>query len=206
MRDLDAIFDFIESEDIERACFYHLVPAGRGRAVTEASHEEVRAAIDKIFQRTQEFARSGRPREILTVDNHADAVYAYLKICRDEPERAADVYSTLSWNGGAANSTGRGIADIDWLGNVHPDQFLQQITFGNVRNRPFSEIWSDDSNETLHALRTRSERIQGRCGDCRFFNLCGGNFRARAFAATGSLWASDPGCYLSDTEIHTLAG
>jgi Fe-coproporphyrin III synthase len=199
--DLDKIFDFIEAEEIDRACFYHLVPTGRGRSATTLPHEDARAAVDTIFRRTRAFAAAGRPREILTVDNHADAAYLYMNVLKDDPQRAQHVFDLLAWNGGAANSTGIGIGDIDTQGNVHPDQFLQSVTLGNVKERRFSEIWTDSSNEVLSQLRDRTGRLHGRCASCRHLALCGGNFRARALNATGDLWASDPGCYLSDAEI-----
>ena len=200
--DLDAIFDLIEAEDIERACFYHLVPAGRGRGAGTLDPAQVRAAVDTIFRRTRQFAAAGSPREILTVDNHADAPYLYLTLLREgDAARAEAALAALAWNGGGANASGTGIADIDAQGNVHPDQFLQSLTFGNVTERPFSAIWTDRSNATLAALRDRTGRIHGRCASCRFLALCGGNFRARAFNLTGDLWASDPGCYLEDGEI-----
>lgn len=204
--DLDAIFDFIEAADVERACFYHLVPSGRGRGSASLSHEQARSAVDTIFRRTRDFARRGRPREILTVDNHADAAYLYLTLLREEPERASEALDALIWNGGAAASTGTGIADVDSIGNVHPDQFLQSITLGNVTRRKFSAIWTDETNETLAALRDRTQRLHGRCAGCRFLTICGGNFRARALNATGDLWASDPGCYLTDGEVGAAAG
>ncbi len=203
--DLDAIFDFIEAEDIDRACFYHLVPTGRGRDAAGLSHAETRAAVDTIFRRTQAFARSGRPREILTVDNHADGPYLYLALLREDPQRSADALSALSWNGGGVNSTGVGIADVDTQGNVHPDQFLQSITLGNVKQRRFSQIWTDESNKTLAALRNGTQHLHGRCAACRFLSQCGGNFRARALNLTGDLFASDPGCYLNDDEISLKA-
>lgn len=200
-QDIAAIFDFIEAEGIERACFYHLVPAGRGASVNSLSHEETRAALDQIFTRTKMLADKGDPREILTVDNHADGPYAWMYLQRTSNENAPLALEALSWNGGANNSSGIGIADIDWLGNVHPDQFLQSVSFGNVRERPFSAIWSDESNPTLLRLRNKRAYIEGRCRACQFLGTCGGNFRARAKALTGNLWASDPGCYLTDVEI-----
>jgi len=201
VRDLDAIFDFIETEAIDRACFYHLVPTGRGRGTEGLSAEQTRRAIDTIFRRTREFASDGHPREILTVDNHADAAYLYLTLLKEDSRAAASTLAALLWNGGGANSTGIGIANVDPQGDVHPDQFLQSITLGNVKQRHFSAIWTDESNGTLAALRDRNDRLRGRCAACCFLRLCGGNFRARALNATGSLWASDPGCYLSDAEI-----
>lgn len=201
VRDLDAIFDFIEAENIDRACFYHLVPTGRGRGATGLDHAQTRAAVDTIFRRTRAFARSGRPREILTVDNHADGAYLYITLLEEHPQRAAEAREALAWNGGGANSSGIGIADVDTQGDVHPDQFLQSITLGNVKDRKFSEIWTDECNEVLAALRDRAPRLRGRCATCRFLDVCGGNFRARALNAACDLWASDPGCYLSDAEI-----
>jgi radical SAM protein with 4Fe4S-binding SPASM domain len=203
--DLEAIFDFIEREDIDRACFYHLVPTGRGRSTSELTHEQTRRAVDTIFRRTLAFAREGWPREILTVDNHADAAYLYLNLLDVDERRAFDALVALRWNGGGANSSGTGIADIDTQGDVHPDQFLQGVSLGNVKQRLFSEIWSDETDPTLAALRSRAGLLHGRCATCRFLSICGGNFRARAFNLTGDLWASDPGCYLTDEEIATVA-
>lgn len=205
VRDLDRIFDFIEAEDIDRACFYHLVPTGRGRGAMALDAAQTRAALDTIFKRTREFVAGGTPREILTVDNHADAAYLYLTLLNDDPAQAARAYDALVWNGGGANSSGTGIADIDTQGNVHPDQFFQSVTLGNVKYRRFSEIWTDESNELLRALRSSKSRIHGRCAGCRFMPICGGNFRARAFNMTGDLWASDPGCYLDDATIGATA-
>jgi radical SAM protein with 4Fe4S-binding SPASM domain len=203
--DLDEIFGFIETENIDRACFYHLVPTGRGRGAMTLSHAQTRKAVDTIFRRTREFVAAGTPREILTVDNHADAAYLYLTLLDYDPEQAARAYAALLWNGGGANSSGIGIADIDPQGNVHPDQFFQSVILGNVKIRPFSKIWTDQSNELLQALRASKRRIHGRCAQCRFMPICGGNFRARAFNMTGDLWASDPGCYLDDAEIGATA-
>ena len=48
--DLNAIFDLLEEEEIRRACFYHLVYAGRGARIQtdDLSLEESRAAVDLI--------------------------------------------------------------------------------------------------------------------------------------------------------------
>ena len=205
VRDLDEIFDFIQVEDIDRACFYHLVPTGRGRGTMALSHAQTRAAVATIFRRTREFVAWGTPREILTVDNHADAAYLYLTLLEDDPGQARRAHDALVWNGGGANSSGIGIADIDTQGDVHPDQFFQSVTLGNVKARPFREIWTDGSNELLQSLRASKRRIHGRCASCRFMNICGGNFRARAFNMTGDLWASDPGCYLDDALVGESA-
>jgi len=199
--DLDKILDFIEQEDIERVCFYHLVYSGRGSNVVDVSHEQTRVAIDKIIDRTEQWNDAGKPREVLTVDQPADGAYLYLRMLRENPDRAEEVLNLLKWNGGGTNSSGRGIGNIDTQGNVHPDQFWQSLTLGNVKDRPFSEIWRDQSNGTLAALRDRTKKLEGKCAKCRFLNICGGGFRVRAVQVHGNLWAPDPACYLSNEEI-----
>jgi len=199
--DLHDVFDFIETEGIQRACFYHLVYSGRGNAADELKPAEVRRAMDIILQRAEVFHERGEKKEILTVDNHADNGYIYLKLRERNAAHADQVYQWMKWNGGGANSSGIGIANIDTQGNVHPDQFWQSATLGNVKQRKFSEIWSDNSIPLLAQLRNRLPLLKGRCRACRFKEICGGSFRVRAWQVHGDPWASDPACYLSNEEI-----
>ncbi|HEU4643389.1 MAG TPA: radical SAM protein [Gemmatimonadaceae bacterium] len=205
-RDLDRIFDFIEAEGIDRACFYHLVYSGRGSSTDELPPADARAAVDTILRRTKEFAARGIPKEIFTVDNHADGPYLYLKLREEDPARAEEVLALLRWNGGGLHSSGVGVADIDFLGNVHPDQFWMRHTLGNVRDRKFSEIWSDGSDPLLAGLRDRAPLLHGRCGACQWKDVCGGGFRVRALQVHGDPWAEDPGCYLTDEECGLVPG
>lgn len=200
-KDLDAIFKLIEEENIPRACFYHLVYSGRASKMVEEdiTREEARAAMDLIMERTMDFHRRGLQKEILTVDNHADGVYIYLRIKKTDPERAAMILELLKLNGG--NRTGIAIGAVDWYGNVHPDQFTQNHTFGNVLERKFGDIWTDTSHPILAGLKNRKPLLKGRCAACRWLDICNGNFRARAEAVTGDFWESDPACYLTDEEI-----
>lgn len=198
---LDTLFDFIETEGIDRACFYHLCPAGRGKDLAMLSAEESRAAVDTILRRTLDFCQRGKRIEILTVDNHCDGPYLYLKMLREGHPRARQVLDMLTWNGGGRYSSGVGIANIDFNGNVHADQFSMYRGFGNIRQRKFSDIWQDVSTPIMAGLKDRLPLLQGRCGTCRFKNICGGSLRARAEISTGNPWASDPGCYLTDAEI-----
>ncbi len=200
-KDLNAIFDLIEEENISRACFYHLVYAGRGSKMVEEdiTREETRASMDLIIERTLDFHRRGLEKEILTVDNHTDGVYIYLKLKKTDPARATKVLELLKLNGG--NRTGIAIGAVDWNGNVHSDQFTQNHTFGNVRERKFGEIWTDSSQPILAGLKNRKPLLKGRCATCKWLDICNGNFRARAEAVTGNFWESDPACYLTNEEI-----
>ena len=201
--DLHRIFDFIEAERVNRACFYHLVATGRGRSLAgdDLSPEETRAALDIVLERTADFTRRGLPKEILTVDNDADGVYIYLKLLKADAGRAAEVLRLLEWNGGGLYSSGVGIGAIDWVGDVHADQFWTHYSFGNVKRRPFSQIWLDTADPLMAGLKDRRSRITGRCRACKFFSACGGALRVRADLAHGDPWAPDPACYLTDAEI-----
>jgi 12,18-didecarboxysiroheme deacetylase len=201
VQDLPGIFTLLRDEEIPRVCFYHLVYAGRGSALqAEAlSHAETRDAVDFILEQTRALHAAGRPVEVLTVDNHCDGPYLYLRMLQEEPDRAQAVLELLEMNGG--NSTGVGIGCVSWDGEVHADQFWRHDSFGNVRERPFSEIWTDLSNPLMAQLKNRRAHLTGRCAQCRWVGVCNGNFRVRAEAVTGDLWAPDPACYLTDAEI-----
>jgi 12,18-didecarboxysiroheme deacetylase len=204
VRDIPAIFDLLEEEKIPRICFYHLVYAGRGSKMVseDLSLEESRQAVDLILERTRELHEKGFPAEVLTVDNHCDGPYLYMKLLKENPERAAEVFELLSMNQG--NSSGIGIGCISWDGSVHADQFWRHYSFGNIRERPFSEIWNDLSDELMAGLKNRKSLIKAhgdRCSRCKWLDVCNGNFRVRAEAVYGNVWADDPACYLTKEEI-----
>jgi 12,18-didecarboxysiroheme deacetylase len=195
------IFDLIEESDIPRACFYHLVYAGRGSELVaeDLSHEGTRRVVDLIMDRTKDMYDRGLSKEVLTVDNHADGPYLYLRMEKENNPRAKQVLELLKMNEG--NSTGRGIGCISWDGSVHADQFWRYHSFGNILERPFSQIWTDLSDPLMARLKEKKKYVKGRCAACQWLDVCAGNFRVRAEAVTGDLWAPDPACYLSDKEI-----
>jgi len=204
VRDIPAIFDLLEKEKIPRICFYHLVYAGRGSKMVneDLSLDESRQAVDLILERTRKLHEKGFPAEVLTVDNHCDGPYLYMKLLKENPERAAEVFELLSMNQG--NSSGIGIGCVSWDGAVHADQFWRHYSFGNVRERPFSEIWTDLSDEIMAGLKNRKPLIKAhadRCAHCKWLDICNGNFRVRAEAVYGNVWADDPACYLTKEEI-----
>jgi len=200
-KDLPGIFELIETEGIPRACFYHLAYVGRGTEITkdDLTHEETREFIDYVLKKAETFHSKNLTTEILTVDNHADAAYLYLKLREKDSKKAEEALKLLKLNGG--NSTGTGIGCVDFNGYVHPDQFWQHYSLGNIRTRRFSQIWEDNSEPLLSALRNRKSRLNGKCAECRFLDICNGNLRGRAEAFYGDTWAPDPACYLTAQEI-----
>lgn len=198
---LEDIFHLIKEEKIKRVCFYHLVYSGRGSEMIkeDISHDEARSAMDLIIEKTVQL---GNKVEVLTVDNHSDTVYLYLQAIKKYPHLANNILNLMKMNGG--NRSGIAIANVDYQGNVHADQFTQQYTFGNVRDRKFKEIWTDISNPIMSGLKDRKNLLKGRCSECNWLNVCNGNFRSRAESLTGDFWASDPACYLTNEEIGVV--
>ena len=201
VQEVPNIFDLVEKEGIDRVCFYHLVYSGRGASLTkdDLTHKQTRKVLDIIIDRTKELHDRGLKKEVLTVDNHADGPYLYLRMIREGNPRAEKVLELLKMNGG--NSSGIGIGCISWDGRVHADQFWRHYSFGNVLKRPFSQIWMDTSDPLMAKLKEKKRHLKGRCARCKWLDICAGNFRVRAEAVTGDVWAPDPACYLTDEEI-----
>ncbi len=195
------ILDLMEEASIDRICFYHLVYSGRGSEMIreDISHQETRQLMDLLAERTFDWQRRGFNKELLTVDNHADGIYLYLKMQRQDLERAKQLLKLLRHNGG--NRYGMAFACVDPVGNVHPDQFIRHITFGNVRDNSFAEIWAGTKHPVQAGLKDRKTLLKGRCKNCFWLDCCNGNFRARAETVTGDFWEADPACYLTDEEI-----
>ena len=203
-QEIPAIFQLVEEEGIDRVCFYHLAYSGRADNLRQAdlNHSQAREVVDLICDRTLDLHNRGFQTEILTVGNHADAVYLYLKLKEQGLQRADDVLKLLRLNGG--NNSGIRIGAVDGQGNVHPDQFWWHYSFGNVRQRKFGEIWTDTSEPLMRGLRARKALLKGRCARCQYLDLCNGNLRVRAEAVSGDVWAEDPACYLSNEEIGLI--
>ena len=199
--DLPALLALMEAERIDKFYLSHLNYGGRGNVnrATDAVFRTTREALDLLFATAWRDVTAGRPTEFVTGNNDADGVYLLQWVRRRFPERAAHLRAKLAQWGG--NASGRHVANIDNLGNVHPDTFWWDHPLGNVRTRPFSQIWQDRSDPLMAGLAASPRPVHGRCGACPQLDLCGGNTRVRAWQLTGDPWAEDPGCYLDDDEL-----
>ncbi|MDP3731669.1 MAG: radical SAM protein [Candidatus Omnitrophota bacterium] len=201
-KDLPDIFSLAERERVDRFCIYHLAYVGRGSNIREMdlSHLEKRRALELIWRKTNYFLKKKLNIEVLTVNNHADGAWAYIKLKELYPARANLAWEMLKAQGG--NSAGIKIASVDDCGNIYADQFLRRYPLGNIRIKKFSQTWLGPDNSLLEALRDRISYLPERCQRCSFIKICNGNFRARAEAISGNLWQDDPACYLTEEEIH----
>ncbi len=204
--ELPDLLRLMDAEGVDKFYLSHLNYAGRGNRnrKDDAVHRLTRAAMDRLFETCLADLEAGRAREYVTGNNDADGVYLLRWVEQRFPERADHLRALLEQWGG--NSSGVNIANIDNLGNVHPDTFWWDYTLGNVKERPFSDIWQDTSDPLMAGLKARPRPLEGRCAACRERAICGGNTRVRAWQLTGNFWAEDPACYLDDDEIGIEPG
>jgi len=200
-QDLPELLKLMDDEGIDKFYLSHLNYAGRGNKNRrdDLHHQMTRKAMDLIFNTCLEDVKAGRKREFVTGNNDADGVYMLLWARENMPEQADHLEQLLRQWGG--NSSGVNISNIDNIGNVHPDTMWWEYTIGNVKERPFSEIWMDTSDQLMAGLKLEHRPVEGRCASCSHIDICGGNTRTRAWQLTGNFWAEDPGCYLDNDEI-----
>ncbi|MES9956782.1 MAG: heme d1 biosynthesis radical SAM protein NirJ [Sedimenticola sp.] len=199
--DLPGLLKLMDEEGIDKFYLSHLNYAGRGNKnrKDDAHHKMTRAAMDLLIETCWNGIKSGLPKEFVTGNNDADGVYLLQWVREHMPEQEERLQNMLTRWGG--NSSGVNIANIDNLGRVHPDTMWWDYTIGNVRERPFSEIWQDTSDPLMAGLKQQNRPLKGRCAECAHLAICGGNSRTRAWQLTGDFWSEDPGCYLTDEEI-----
>ena len=204
--DLPALLALAEAERIDKFYLSHLNYAGRGNKNrgSDAHFLTTRRAMDLFLDAAWDYQRRGLAKELVTGNNDADGVYLLFWVRRNFPEREAHLRAKLAEWGG--NASGVNVANIDNLGNVHPDTMWWNYSLGNVRERPFSEIWRDTGDPIMAGLKKLPREVKGRCAACGYFDICGGNTRVRALQLTGDAWEEDPGCYLTDEEIGVATG
>ena len=197
--EIEAVFDIAAKTEIRRICFYHLIHTGRAENITASlSDTQTRQAMDTILKRTRLAVSKNSVDEVLTVGNHADGPYILLKLLAERNPLAVLCEKLLRDNGG--NKVGQKIAAISADGNVYPDQFWQNYSLGNIKEKPFAQIWSSDNNPVLKMLRDKKTFADKRCKKCKWFELCRGNFRFNGNDYKIENWHLEPPCYLTDLE------
>jgi radical SAM protein len=180
--DLPAIYDLLLTLRLERWSLFFLISVGRGLALREldpASAERLMAWLYDLMP--------DAPFAIKTTEA------PHFRRVALERMRAA------GWDGarirrssvgrGFGIRDGNGILFISRTGDVTPSGFLP-LAAGNVRTARLVDLYRSSG---LFASLRDVGRFADRCGRCEYNTLCGGS-RARAFAHTGDVLASDPLC------------
>jgi AdoMet-dependent heme synthase len=169
---------------------FFLVPTGRAatRDVLSAREHE------DVFNWLLDDAASWPFRVKTTLAPHYRRVFVLRKMdagSLDQVPNEARPLIREGWRGPVTND-GRGTMFISHLGDIYPSGFLPVRT-GNVRTANIVETYRQ--SPVFRSLRDVFA-LKGKCGDCQFNAVCGGS-RARAFAMTGDMLASDPTCAYS---------
>ncbi len=196
------LLKLMEEKNINKFYLSHLNYSGRGKRnrKNNAYHQQSREILNTLFEHTLAAVKLGKNTEYVTGNNDADGAYLLMwaKKYFDEDRIERLNQRLIQWGG---NASGVNIANIDNLGNVHPDTFWWNHTLGNVKQTPFSHIWQTTEDTLVQKMRQRPRPVKGRCAYCQYLAICNGNTRVRAFATYDDAWAEDPGCYLTDEEI-----
>ncbi|MEM3017429.1 MAG: radical SAM protein [Candidatus Bathyarchaeia archaeon] len=204
-REVPELLDLTQRLGIPRFCLYWLVPSGRGRDL----YRKRRLGKDEIswvLSRLYESAQNSDPEkiEILTVDAPQDGAYILDRLEEESPSRHDRAEEILECIGDTC-SAGDRILNIDPEGNIYPCQFaqLESLKVGNLREGSLTEIWNDPAKSVLSSMRSKVNRLKGKCGKCVHRKICTGGCRVRAYFESGDLWAEDPMCisYRAETEV-----
>jgi radical SAM protein with 4Fe4S-binding SPASM domain len=185
---LEPLMDLVDELGAAILIMYQLVPVGRGRGIEDA-------ALDL-----------GANERLIRFMVRAQSVIRAVM----EPVAGPQYWSFLLQRAGIHGgpllrlaetvfhgcSAGRGFVYIKPNGEVWPCPFIE-VSCGNVRETPFSEIWA--TAPVFEDLRKREERLKGRCGECEYRRLCGG-CRGRTLAVIGDYLAEDPSCFVHADE------
>ena len=189
--DFDALCELMTRTGISFWEVFFLVPIGRAGKKDVASAKEFEAVFGKLY----ELSRTA-PFDIKAT---AAPHYQRYVLQRRTEEAIAAAAGGEVVGGHAAGpdilGRARGVNDgdgfmfISHTGDIMPSGFLPEPA-GNVRRNDLVDVYR--TAPLFRALRNRSE-IKGKCGVCEYLPLCGGS-RARAWAVTGDIHASEPYC------------
>jgi len=181
--DLPAVAELLKTIGIARWSLFFLISVGRGTGLAPVSAE----AAEEILGWLAESA-PGLPFVVSTTEA---PFYRRVLLARARASGAlgGGASSARAIAPSGAVRDGHGVVFVSSRGDVCPSGFLP-VSAGNVRERSLVDIYrSSDLFRRLHD----ASGFAGRCGICEFRGVCGGS-RARAFAATGSAFESDPAC------------
>ena len=192
-QEIDDIIDLAESIGVKRVIFFNLVPTGRAEEMVKVdlTPEEREEFMREVYKQMKK-----RKIEILTTAPQ----YARVTLLMSAGKNVTPAHFYIGENSAVKTlaefiggcGAGRIYAGMEPDGTVVPCVFLP-LPVGNIRNRPFKEIW--ENSKIFNLLRDR-DSWEGQCGKCPYKYICGG-CRARAYHYTLDLSGDDPGCIIN---------
>jgi radical SAM protein len=164
---------------------FFLIQTGRGRSLEQINSFECEEALRFLRELSATV-----PFGIKTTEApHYQRVLAQANSGRPSSMPPARPASSSRLRAPRGVNDGNGFLFVDHVGAICPSGFLPLVR-GNVRDHSLVEVYRDDP--IFQQLRD-PDSFTGKCGWCEFRHICGGS-RSRAYAASGSPFASDPLC------------
>jgi radical SAM protein with 4Fe4S-binding SPASM domain len=176
---LSEILELISSLGVEAWNLYFLVPVGGAKMVDVLTAEEVERVFDFIDGAAEQI-------KIRVMEAPHYRRHRVQKMSSQWPDFAG--YQSDE-SAPVATHDARGVVFISHSGEVRPSELLP-LSAGNIRYRALGAIFR--GGDLFVALRD-PRNLKGKCSRCEYVRICGGS-RARAFAASGDLFGSDPLC------------
>jgi AdoMet-dependent heme synthase len=182
LRDVGPMIELLTRLDVALWNVFFLVPPSAEQADDMLTPEEHERVFAKLYA-----ASKAVHFQIKTTEGQHYQRYLLQQRARESRGRTtgADVITCAP----LVVNDGKGFVFINATGDVYPSRFLP-ISAGNVTQQSLAEVYCDSP---LFVSLRDSSRLRGKCGRCPARNVCGGS-RARAYAMTGDLFASDPSC------------
>ena len=191
------IFSLAAQLNIQRICFYHLTSAGQAvKNNLKCTNQQIRHALSNICDFAQDYTTKG-VREVLTVGNHADGPFILNRLKQKNSPLYEKSLELLERFGG--NKIGTKIFAIDPAGNIHPDQFWQNFSLGNVTGKNLEDIFKN----SFDIFKDKTLFAPQKCKKCKWLKICGTNARFLD-KDYKSKWLLEPVCFLKDEEISAI--
>ena len=179
---IEAMADRFAQLDIVLWSVFFLIPVGRAGQLARLDADGCEQAFERLWVQSQR-----QPYLIKTTEapHYRRFVVQHRtpKARVDQPAGSRQAFIPAGVN------DGKGVMFVSHTGVIHPSGFLP-IVCGIFPGSNLVRVYQ--ASLLFRGLRD-SDRLEGKCGQCEFRNICGGS-RARAFAATGNLFAEEPDC------------
>jgi len=181
---MEEMHDLAESLNVDAFHIFMLVPTGRGSEILaeELPPDEYEKVLEWAYERQKTSPLHFKPTD-------APHYYRIIRqLAKKEGRKVTrEEYGLDAMTRGCLG--GITFCFISHIGDIQPCGYFD-MQLGNVKEKPFSEIWTD--SKVFNDLRDYS-LLKGKCGACEFKAVCGG-CRARALEATGDYMEAEPYC------------
>jgi radical SAM protein len=191
-RQIDAIADLLDTQEIVLWSAFFLIPVGRGVRETRLSANECEEVFERLWYQAQR-----RSYGIKTTEAHHYRRYAMQqqgdprnpKRLLGRPVQDPTLPDAPIQRAPLGVNDGKGVMFVSHIGEIYPSGFMP-ILCGEFPKDSIVDVYQNQA--TFRSLRD-PDGFHGKCGVCEYRHVCGGS-RARAYAVTGDPLGAEPDC------------